>query len=118
MRNTHCNNPRCQKCKDYYAAEEFTFKTLGETRDQMLHEAKDPPMTVEGWTLRPKLNRLTYDVTDSHRYDVRLDECETANGLLDWIAQVNEKEWATPEIVGGLVKAMDIHADGIRRWKE
>ena len=41
--NTHCNNPDCQTCRDYYANEELTFKTLGESRDQMLHEAKDPP---------------------------------------------------------------------------
>ena len=118
MENTHCNDPDCQTCRDYYAEGEFTFKTLRESRDQTLHEAKDPPMTVEGWTFRPELNRLTYDVTDSHLYDVRLDECKTPTGLLDWIAQVNEKVWATPEVVGGLVKAMDIHAGGMRRWKK
>lgn len=113
MRNTHCNNPD-EKCKDYNATEEVNFKTLGE----VLHEEKELPTTVEGWTYRPKLNCLTYDVTDSHRYDVPLNGFETETGLLDWIAQVNEKAWATPEVVGGLVKAMDIHAGGIRRWKE
>ena len=71
--------------------------------------------TVEGWTFRPKLNCLTYDVTKYHRYHVRLDGCKTAIGLLDWLAQVSDKDWGTPEVVGGLVKAMEAHAGGIRR---
>jgi hypothetical protein len=40
-------------------------------------------------------------------YEVDLEHCRTSAEALDWIAQVTGKRWATVEIVGNLVRAMD-----------
>lgn len=41
------------------------------------------------------------------RYYIDLEECRTSAEVLDWIAQVAGKTWATPQMVGWLVKALD-----------
>lgn len=40
-------------------------------------------------------------------YEVDLEECYTASEVLDWIAQLSAKTWATREDIGYLVQALD-----------
>jgi hypothetical protein len=39
-------------------------------------------------------------------YEVDLERCPTAAAVLDWIAQVEQKGWASPTVVGHLVAAL------------
>lgn len=40
-------------------------------------------------------------------YEIDLDECSTSAEVLDWIAQVAGKIWATDAVVADLVRALD-----------
>jgi hypothetical protein len=40
-------------------------------------------------------------------YEVDLERCRTAAEILDWIAQVAGKNWATDQILADLVRALD-----------
>jgi len=40
-------------------------------------------------------------------YEVDLDECNSSAQILDWIAQVSDKTWASREDIGYLVMALD-----------
>jgi hypothetical protein len=51
-------------------------------------------------------------LTLTHRkigYDVDLERITNSMQMLEWIAQVNEKTWATPKTVGELVRLL-MHA--------
>lgn len=41
-------------------------------------------------------------------YEIDLDRCSTSAQVLDWIAQVEGKMWATDRILAGLVRALDL----------
>jgi hypothetical protein len=59
-----------------------------------------------GWTL----NLLDADVLLVYEpvlYEVDLGRCKTSAQVLDWICQVASTSWATPEIVGNLVMAIN-----------
>ncbi len=47
-------------------------------------------------------------------YEVYLDDLHDSASILDWILQVSEKIWATPEHVGYLVQALDKVSDGLQ----
>jgi len=68
------------------------------------------PPAVGRWKYN-KNNTLTYfDATGKEWYWVDLDRCRDARATLDWIAQVAGKGfWATPEVIGLLVLALDEH---------
>lgn len=40
-------------------------------------------------------------------YGIYLDECNNSAQILDWIIQVSQKSWATNDVVGELVRALD-----------
>ena len=40
-------------------------------------------------------------------YWIDLDRCATAAQVLDWLAQMVDKPWGTPEALGWLVRALD-----------
>jgi len=40
-------------------------------------------------------------------YEIALSRCHTSAQKCDWLAQVAEKTWATSEILGDLVRALD-----------
>jgi hypothetical protein len=40
-------------------------------------------------------------------YYVDLDDCDTAAEVLDWIAQISHKPWATDRVLADLVRALD-----------
>ena len=63
---------------------------------------------IGDWTYRSEINSLTYDVTEHYEYVIPLDEVYNATDILNWIAQVNDKTWATPQVVGELVEAFRV----------
>ena len=40
-------------------------------------------------------------------YVIGLEQCRTPAQKFDWLAQIAEKAWATREVLGGLVQALD-----------
>jgi hypothetical protein len=61
--------------------------------------------------LRQSTRELVCWVGGHEQYAVDLDRCQTATAVLDWVCQVGWKLWATPEIVGWLVKAINDTVD-------
>lgn len=59
------------------------------------------------WEYDPKLLVLRYKAYPQDYYEVDLEECRTSAETLDWICQITEKTWATPEVVGWLVRALN-----------
>ena len=57
-----------------------------------------------GWYLDKETVALVYEEMD---YDVRLSECNSSAQILDWIIQIAEKTWATNDVIGELVRALD-----------
>jgi hypothetical protein len=45
--------------------------------------------------------------SNGYRYEVDLEDCTTSARLADWVFQVYGKEWATAEILAGLIGALD-----------
>ncbi len=54
-----------------------------------------------------RLKASTYVLEVPGRYEVDLERCLDSAEVLDYIAQVAGKRWATREVVGGLVMALD-----------
>lgn len=54
------------------------------------------------WRLKPGIWTLVHD----QGYEVYLDECRTSAELLDWVFQVRNKRWATPEVMVDLLQAI------------
>lgn len=54
-----------------------------------------------------RLNASTYVLDLPERYEVDLERCLDSAQVLDWVVQVAGKTWATPEVVAGLVRALD-----------
>jgi hypothetical protein len=60
------------------------------------------------WTYDPK--SLTLNLGADHqaaRYYVDLEECRTSAATMDRIFQIAGKTWATPEVMHGLITAID-----------
>ena len=58
------------------------------------------------WTLDRDVLVLELVIDGRYLYEVDLERCPTAGAVLDWIAQVEGKGFATPEVVGHLVTAL------------
>ena len=58
------------------------------------------------WTYDPQASLLSYE-----RYNVDLDRMADAEAVLDWIAQVSQKAWATRCVIADLVMALDAILD-------
>lgn len=54
-----------------------------------------------GWAYDEALN-----VISRSEYYVDLDRCTTSAGMLDWIMQINNKRWASPKIMQGLLNVV------------
>jgi len=61
------------------------------------------------WRLNQKHLTLTLHHPDVlvPRYEIDLERCTTSAQILDWIGQMCSKEWATSEIIGELVLALN-----------
>lgn len=67
------------------------------------------PSTWGGWKLRKRTYELTYKpyADRPYNYPVDLETFTSPAAVLDMIAQVTEKTWATNECIGGLVRAIN-----------
>lgn len=54
-----------------------------------------------------RLKASTYVLELPGRYEVDLERCLDSAEVLDYLAQVAGKRWATPEVVAGLLVALD-----------
>ncbi len=62
-----------------------------------------------------QLNKRTLDLSikwpdirkGPGRYDVDLKQCTTSAEVLDWIMQVEEKRWATDQVLAQLLRELD-----------
>lgn len=54
-----------------------------------------------------RLNASTYVLELPGRYEVDLERCLDSAEVLDYLAQVAGKRWATPPVIAGLVVALD-----------
>jgi hypothetical protein len=70
-----------------------------------------PTPATGHWKYEVSSNTLAYfDATGKEWYWVDFDRCRDARATLDWIVQVAQKgHWATPEVIGLLVLALDEH---------
>lgn len=71
-------------------------------------------LSTNVWTYSPDAFLLTYPIhgdPEGPRYEVALNEMPDSAAVLDWIAQVSRKAWATPRIVGDLVLLLDAVLD-------
>lgn len=61
------------------------------------------------WRLRTETYELinTQQGGGGYGYEVDLERCVTSAETLDWICQVAHKAWETPEVLAGLVHAMN-----------
>ena len=77
----------------------------------MFDRCEDTMPTVWGpWQLDRKANVLLGDTGFNGRYskyEIDLDRCQTLAQKCDWLAHIAEKSWATPAVLGYLVRALD-----------
>jgi len=59
------------------------------------------------WCYKPEALVLVCDAAEAKGYEVDLERCTTSAEMLDWICQVAEKAWATPDTVGNLAMALN-----------
>ena len=88
--------------------EEIGLETDPEEITEFLFRTFDQRKEWGAWRFR--LANLTLECRDRagrHFYYVDLERCRTSAELLDWIFQINQKTWATPEIVKDLLDAID-----------
>jgi len=60
--------------------------------------------TFGKWTLNKA--SLTLDFTGGIAYQIPLDDMTDPAKILDWIYQIEEKTWASTEVIGELVEAL------------
>ena len=87
--------------------------TYEEMREEWSNELRKI-LSTNVWTYEPDAFLLTYPIhgdPDGPCYEVALDAMPDAAAVLDWIAQVSQKTWATPRIVGDLVLLLDAVLD-------
>ncbi len=62
-----------------------------------------------GWEYDPEIGCLRYDVVPkpAPRYLIQMERCRTSAEVLNWLVQVQKKEWAGDTCVAGLLAALD-----------
>ncbi len=58
------------------------------------------------WKFYPRSLTLSYG-RPQERYYVKLRECDTSAGMLDWIMQVAGKNWANDQVLASLVRDLN-----------
>jgi hypothetical protein len=62
------------------------------------------------WKYEPESMTIYLDhpeMSKGEEYYVPLEEATTAAQVLDWIAQISKKRWATADVVANLIWALD-----------
>ena len=63
-----------------------------------------PKITWGDWVLDKETLVLRHKGTD---YEIDLEACNNSAQILDWIIQVSQKTWATNDVIGEFVRALD-----------
>ena len=58
------------------------------------------------WEYNAKWLTLTWQ-PKGRAYEIDLEQCNNSAQVLDWVAQITHMTWATSEVVGTLVQALD-----------
>ena len=53
------------------------------------------------------IGELGLDFPKGAMYVIPINRCRTSAQKCDWLAQIAEKTWGTPEVLGYLVQALD-----------
>jgi len=68
-------------------------------------------MDAKYWSFNEDALQLELNYKDDnghiHEYQVSLRDCCNSAQILDWIAQVADKTWASNELIGELVRYLD-----------
>jgi excisionase family DNA binding protein len=68
------------------------------------------------WRYNPNNLTLEFAMEGSDNpYSVNLRRCNTSSQVLDWLCQLNEEAWCSPEQVGYLLQAIDELSGGLQR---
>ena len=59
------------------------------------------------WSFDKETLTLGLDDQEGNSYEIDLTRCNSSAEILDWIAQVSRKTWATETIISSLVKTLD-----------
>ncbi len=59
------------------------------------------------WVYKKDTLEIVYHSEEKWEYGVDLERCRNSSDILDWIIQIAQKSWATPEDIGNLVRALD-----------
>ncbi len=63
------------------------------------------------WKLNKRSRCLSIKRPDIRKgpgwYDVDLDQCTTSAGVLDWIIQVAQKQWANDHVLATFIRELD-----------
>lgn len=75
------------------------------------------------WRLDRVAVSLVLEIDGTLVYDIDLEHVFTSQAVTSWLAQLAEKDWASLEVLGGLVRAFDAVLDlnklrhgARRRW--
>jgi hypothetical protein len=59
------------------------------------------------WKFDKQTLTLDLDDQEGNFYEIDLTRCNSSAEILDWIAQVSRKSWATESIISSMVKTLD-----------
>ena len=59
------------------------------------------------WEYNSSNLTLVFKSPEGWEYEVDLEQCNSSSGILDWILQLSQKMWTTPEDIGNLVLGLD-----------
>jgi hypothetical protein len=83
--------------------EQSSFHSILDVLDRLL--SKPIPESWGNWKLDRERRAIYYD--GGHDYWFSLGQMNNSAEVLDWIVQLHEQKWATPEDVGHLVAALN-----------
>ena len=99
------NDSRCNECDD--RVESGGFVPLGEMLNpNAAAENLRDVLADNVWSYDSQIGLLSCD-----GYNVHLNRMADATAVVDWIAQVSKKEWATRCVIADLVLALDAILD-------
>ena len=95
--------PSALKKESMLESDRNGFHSLIDLLDRLL--SKPLPERWGPWKIDPVRRAIFYD--GPHDYWLPLAQTNNSAEVLDWIVQLHEKSWATPEDIGNLVAALD-----------
>ena len=84
-------------------SDQNAFHKVLDVLDRFL--SKPLPERWGNWKLDRARRAIYYDGSPEHWFP--LTQMNNSTEVLDWVVQLHEKKWATPEDIGNLVAALD-----------